>query len=88
MADRKIPTRTCVGCREAKPKKELLRIVRTPEGEIKLDPTGRANGRGAYICRDGACLRRAQKSKGLERSLKCAIEPGVYESLEKEMQGI
>ena len=85
MANKKIPLRKCVGCNEMKEKKEMIRVIKTPENEIALDATGRKNGRGAYICADPECLRLARKSKGLERSLKTAIPQEVYESLEKEM---
>ena len=85
MANKKIPLRKCVACNEMKEKKEMIRIIKTPENEIVLDATGRKNGRGAYICADPECLRLARKSKGLERSLKTAIPQEVYESLEKEM---
>ncbi len=80
-----IPARKCVGCREDKPKSELIRVIRTPEGEILLDSTGKANGRGAYICKDAECLRMAVKNKGLERSLKAQIPPEVLERIEKEL---
>ena len=79
-ANKKIPMRQCVGCQEMKNKKEMIRVIRTSEGEFLLDATGRKNGRGAYIC-----LKKAVKSKGLERSFKQAIPQEVYESLEKEM---
>ena len=85
MAKKKIPLRKCVGCNAMKEKKEMIRVIKTPENEIVLDATGRKNGRGAYICADPECLRLARKSKGLERSLKTAIPQDVYESLEKEM---
>ena len=81
MANKKIPLRKCVACNEMKEKKEMIRVIKTPENEIMLD----ANGRGAYICADPGCLRLARKNKGLERSLKTAIPQEVYESLEKEM---
>ncbi len=77
--------RQCVGCGEMKSKKELFRILKTPEEEICLDTTGRKNGRGAYICGDVSCLQQARKKKGLERSLGVAIPTEVYEALEKEM---
>ena len=67
---KKIPMRKCIGCGEMKSKKELIRIIRTPEGEIVLDKTGRQNGRGAYICDDAECFKKARKNKGLERSFK------------------
>lgn len=88
MANKKIPMRQCVGCGEMKEKKSLNRIIRTPEGEILLDTTGRKNGRGAYICNNPECLKKAQKAKGLERSLKVTIMPDVYENLKKEMTGV
>jgi uncharacterized protein len=73
--------RMCVSCREMRPKKELARVVRTPEGTVLLDATGRANGRGAYLCRKSACLDKAVKSRALERALEAKIEPETYESL-------
>ena len=85
---RKIPQRQCVGCREMKDKKALLRIVKTPEGEIHLDPTGRQNGRGAYICADPGCLAKARKNRGIERSLGCSSPDEVYDRLEEEMTQI
>lgn len=83
--NKKIPMRQCVGCQEMKNKKEMIRVIRTSEGEFLLDATGRKNGRGAYICPNQECLKKAVKSKGLERSFKQAIPQEVYESLEKEM---
>lgn len=83
--NRKMPVRKCVGCQEMKSKKEMIRVIRTAEGEFLLDATGKKNGRGAYICPDKECLEKAIKSKGLERSFKQAIPKEVYESLEKEM---
>lgn len=85
-SNKKIPLRRCVGCGESKPKKELIRVVRTPEADIILDPTGKKSGRGAYVCRDKACLRKAMKSKRLERSLETAIPAEVCESLERELE--
>ncbi|MCI8484768.1 MAG: YlxR family protein [Lachnospiraceae bacterium] len=85
---KKIPMRQCVGCGEMKSKKELLRIIRTAEDEIMLDVTGKKNGRGAYICPNGECLKKAVKTKGLERSLKVAIPAEVMENLTKEMETI
>ena len=82
---KKVPMRKCVGCQEMKSKKELIRVVRTEEGEFLLDATGKKNGRGAYICPDMDCLKKAIKSKGLERSFKQSIPKEVYETLEKEM---
>lgn len=88
MANKKIPMRQCVGCSEMKSKKELIRIIKTPEEEVVLDTTGKKNGRGAYICPQPECLKKACKSKGLERSLKVAIPVEVYEKLEKEMSSL
>lgn len=85
MANKKIPMRQCVGCRESKSKKEMIRVIRTPEEKIVMDATGRKNGRGAYICPSMECLKKARRSKGLERSLKMAIPEDVYDNLEKEM---
>lgn len=85
MKQKKIPMRMCVGCREMKPKKELIRVVRQPSGQVLLDRTGKAAGRGAYVCPDSACLEKARKSKVLERTLEASIEPAVYEQLAKEL---
>ena len=82
---RKIPMRQCLGCNEHKPKQELLRVVRSPEGEISLDFTGKKSGRGAYICRDVKCLRRARKSRRIERNLECEIPESVYAVMEQEL---
>ena len=78
---KKIPMRQCVGCREMKPKKELIRVVRSPEGVIGLDSRGKSPGRGAYLCPRAACLARARKSRALERSLDVSIPPEIWESL-------
>lgn len=80
--------RQCVGCGEMKSKKDLLRVIKTPEDEICLDITGRKNGRGAYICASMDCMKNARKRKGLERSLKVAIPEEVYDSLEMEMSKV
>ena len=85
MATKKIPMRMCVGCRQMRPKKELLRIVRTPEEEIKLDKTGKASGRGAYVCPAVECLEKAQKIRALERALEHKIDPQVFERLKEEI---
>ena len=82
---RKIPQRQCGGCREMKDKRVLLRIVRTPEGEILLDSTGKKSGRGAYVCPDPECLKKARRSKALERAFDTAIPPEVYDALEGQM---
>jgi|UPI000484E988 predicted RNA-binding protein YlxR (DUF448 family) len=79
-------TRKCIGCNTIRSKKELIRIVRTPEGEIKLDPTGRANGRGAYICRQEKCLKAAIDRKGLERSFKIPAGQNTVDHLIKEFK--
>lgn len=85
---KKMPVRRCVGCQEMKNKKEMIRVIRTPEGEFELDATGKKNGRGAYLCPSRECLEKAVKSKGLERSFKQAIPPEVYGRLEKEMDDL
>lgn len=82
---KKIPMRQCTGCNERRQKKDLIRIIRTPEDEIVVDFTGKKNGRGAYICNSIECLRLAKKKKSLERSLKTTIPEEVYQELEKEM---
>ena len=82
---RKIPQRQCVGCREMKDKKALLRIVKTPEGEILLDSTGKKSGRGAYVCPDPECLKKARKSRALERAFDTGIAADVYDALEGQM---
>lgn len=83
---KKIPMRQCLGCREMKPKRELIRIVRSPEGEISLDFKGKAPGRGAYICPAPACLKQAIKAKALERAFSTQIPEAVYEKLNEEME--
>ena len=85
MSIRKFPQRQCIGCGEMKNKKEMIRVLKTPEGEFTLDSTGRKNGRGAYVCPSAECLGKAIKSKGLERSFKMGIPKEIYEKLEKEM---
>ena len=79
--------RTCAGCGEESPKKVLIRVVRTPEGEIKIDPTGKVNGRGAYLCRDLNCVLAAKKKKALSRSLKVQVDDKIYETLENLCAG-
>lgn len=81
---KKIPVRQCVGCGEMKSKKEMMRVLKTPEDEIVLDVTGKKNGRGAYLCKQRECLLQARKNKGLERSFKMSIPNDVYDNLEKE----
>ena len=83
---KKIPLRQCVGCREMKPKRDLIRVVRSPEGAISLDFKGKASGRGAYVCPDPECLKRAIRSKALERGLDTAIPQEIYDSLTSEME--
>lgn len=78
---KKIPMRQCVGCNEMKSKKEMLRILKTPEDEIVLDDTGKKNGRGAYICHNRSCLTKAIKAKRFERAFGCAVEQHVYDNL-------
>lgn len=86
MVNKKIPLRKCTGCGEMKSKRELIRVIKTPEEEITIDATGKKNGRGAYICNSSECLTKAIKTKALERSLKSAIPKEVYEELEKELK--
>lgn len=88
MHQRKIPMRKCVGCNESKPKKELVRIVRSPEGDISLDLTGKKSGRGAYICPSAECLGKARKSKRIDRILETAVPDGVYDEAERLLKEI
>lgn len=83
---KKIPMRQCTGCRTMKPKRELIRVVRSPEGEISLDFKGKKPGRGAYLCRSKECLAKAKKSKALERSLETEIPAEVYAQLAEQME--
>ena len=82
---RKTPTRRCTGCGEHFPKNTLIRVLRTPEGEVLLDLTGKRSGRGAYICKSAACLKKARKSRRIETSLGCAISEELYEKMEEEL---
>lgn len=84
----KIPMRQCTGCREMKNKKEMIRVLKTPEDEIVLDTTGRKNGRGAYVCPSIECLDKAIRNHGIERSLKTSVPEEVYEDLKKELSKI
>lgn len=84
MATKKIPMRMCVGCRQMRPKKELVRVVRSAEGAVNIDPVGKAPGRGAYLCRDASCLERAMKSRALERAFEQKVEPEIYEKLKSD----
>lgn len=83
---RKIPQRQCVGCRTMKDKKVLIRVVKTPEGEVVLDVSGKKSGRGAYVCPDSACLKKARKSRALERAFELTIPDEVYDALEQQME--
>ena len=83
---KKIPQRQCMGCRERKPKRDMIRVVRCTDGEVRIDFGGKMNGRGAYICPDPECLKKARKTKALDRSLEIPIPEEVYERLEKEME--
>lgn len=86
MQKKKIPLRKCVGCNEQKPKKELIRIVRNKEGEMSVDFTGKAHGRGAYICHDSECLKKAEKKKSLNRAFGCEVDQDIFEKLYKELE--
>jgi len=86
MQVKKKPQRQCVGCRESKDKKELIRVVKTPEGDIVLDRTGRQNGRGAYLCDSEECLKKARKSNAFSRSYRMNIEEEIYEELERQLK--
>lgn len=86
MSSKKIPMRMCTACREMKPKKELARIVKTPENEIKLDLTGKLNGRGAYICKSEECLEKAIKTGAVSRAFSCEISSDVFEQLKREIK--
>ena len=83
---KKIPQRQCMGCRERKAKKDMIRVVRTTEGTVSLDFSGKLNGRGAYVCPDMECLKKAQKSRSLERCLEIEIPQEVYDRLTREME--
>lgn len=83
---KKIPLRQCLGCREMKPKKELVRVVRSKEGEISIDFKGKAPGRGAYVCHNAECLKKALRSKAMDRSLEVTIPTQIYDTLTAEME--
>ncbi len=87
MRKKKIPTRLCLGCRQMKPKRELIRIVRDKEGNVFIDRTGKKSGRGAYICADNTCLEKARKNKRLEKSLEVKIKDDIFEQLAEELSG-
>lgn len=82
---KKIPVRQCLGCNEHKPKNEMLRIVRSPDGEVSLDFSGKKSGRGAYICPSVGCLKKARKSRRIDSMLECTVPDEVYDSMEKEL---
>ena len=86
MKSQKIPMRLCLGCNEMKPKKELIRAVKSPDGEISLDLTGKKSGRGAYICPDKSCFDKARKAKRLERALEAQIPENVYDLMAEELK--
>ena len=86
MQPKKIPMRKCVGCGEMFPKRELVRVVKSPDGTLSLDLTGKKSGRGAYVCRRLACLQTARKAKRLERAFACAIPDDVYDAMEEELE--
>ena len=88
MKPKKIPLRMCVGCRESKPKRELIRVVRAPDGTLSMDPVGKKPGRGAYVCRQQSCLARAIKQKQLERQLEVRMTEEVAEALQKELASL
>ena len=88
MKPRKIPMRMCVGCREMKPKKELLRVVKPQDGDAHIDRTGKAQGRGAYVCGQIECLRKARKSRALERALEAQIDAVVFDQLEAQIEAL
>ena len=88
MKPKKTPMRMCVGCREMKPKKELIRVVREPDGSVSMDPVGKKPGRGAYVCRNAACLQKAIKQKQLERVLEVQLTQEVQEQLRAAMENL
>ena len=83
---KKVPMRKCVGCKEMKSKKELVRVVKNSDGEVSLDLVGKAPGKGAYVCRNSECFRNARKSKGFERALSCMIPQDVFDRMEEELK--
>lgn len=87
MKQKKVPLRMCVGCQELKPKKELLRIVKNKEDKIFIDPTGKQNGRGAYICAKASCLEKARKTRRLERTFETKIDEELYKEIEQNAEG-
>lgn len=85
MQQKKVPMRMCTGCGEMKPKKELVRVVRSSEGEISLDKTGKKPGRGAYLCKNPECFQKAKKAKRLERAFGCSIPDEIFSRIEEEL---
>lgn len=83
---KKVPMRQCVGCKQLKSKKELVRVVKNSEGEISIDLTGKKNGKGAYVCRDIECFKAARKAKSFERSLSCSIPAEIFDAMEAELK--
>ena len=83
---KKVPQRKCLGCMESFPKKDLVRVVRLPDGSTHMDLTGKKSGRGAYICKNAACLKKARKTRRIETSLECHISDEIYEKMEEELK--
>ncbi len=88
MKKRKVPMRMCIGCQEMKPKKELIRVVKNKEGEISIDLTGRSHGRGAYLCKNRACMDKALKSRKLEKNFSCSIDSHIFDMLKEQLEEI
>jgi len=88
MNKKKVPLRQCTGCGEMKSKKEMIRVIKTPEGDIVADFTGKQNGRGAYLCNSFECFQKARKTRAIERSLKITIPDEIYDQLEKELKTV
>ena len=86
MKPKKIPMRMCLGCGEMKAKRELIRVVKSPEGDISIDKTGKKSGRGAYVCDDIECLKKARKARKLEKAFSCQISEEIYNALEKDIE--
>ncbi|MBP3270707.1 MAG: YlxR family protein [Ruminococcus sp.] len=86
IKQKKVPMRMCLGCNEMKPKRELIRVVKSAEGDISLDLTGKKSGRGAYICRNAECFRAARKARRFERSFSCMISDEIYDGMERELE--
>lgn len=85
LKKRKVPVRQCAGCAEHFPKKQLIRVVRTPEGAVELDLVGKKNGRGVYLCKKASCFKKARKTRRLERELECPISDAVYDAIEEQI---